>query len=124
MISLALRHRHALHACGVDDDAGPAAPILCQAWVTSIERYWVTSGERRRPHQREEVVAAESMEESDVRRPPGAESTVSVEPAGLQSLPAERKPGEIVTYQYRGAMLNYLQRWMDQLKWQRLAIYC
>jgi transposase len=23
-------------------------------------------------------------------------------------------------YQYRGAMLNYLQRWMDQLKWQRL----
>src|ERR1039458_7972437 len=24
------------------------------------------------------------------------------------------------TYQYRGAMLNYLQRWMDQLKWQRL----
>jgi transposase len=24
-------------------------------------------------------------------------------------------------YRYRGAMLNYLNRWMDQLKWQRLA---
>jgi transposase len=24
------------------------------------------------------------------------------------------------TYQYEGAMLNYLQRWIDQLRWQRL----
>ena len=24
------------------------------------------------------------------------------------------------TYHYEGAMLNYLQRWMDQLRWQRL----
>lgn len=24
-------------------------------------------------------------------------------------------------YRYRGAMLNYLHKWMDQLKWQRLA---
>jgi transposase len=24
-------------------------------------------------------------------------------------------------YRYRGAMLNYLSKWMDQLKWQRLA---
>jgi transposase len=24
------------------------------------------------------------------------------------------------TYQYRGAMLNYLTKWMDELKWQRL----
>jgi transposase len=24
-------------------------------------------------------------------------------------------------YRYRGAMLNYLNKWMDQLKWQRLA---
>src|ERR1035441_10632779 len=36
------------------------------------------------------------MEESDVRRPRGAEWAVSVKPAGLQSLPAERKPGETV----------------------------
>src|ERR1017187_3983933 len=79
------------------------------------------------PHQREEVVAAEPLEESHMRRSWGTESAVSVKPAGLQSLPAEREPGEAVelpvrlwNYQYRGAMLNYLQRWMDQLKWQRL----
>ena len=24
-------------------------------------------------------------------------------------------------YRYVGAMINYLQRWMDQLRWQRLA---
>jgi hypothetical protein len=25
------------------------------------------------------------------------------------------------TYHYEGAMLNYLKRWIDQLRWQRLA---
>src|SRR5207237_8990189 len=25
------------------------------------------------------------------------------------------------TYRYEGAMLNYLQRWLDRLRWQRLA---
>ena len=24
------------------------------------------------------------------------------------------------TYRYEGAMVNYLQRWIDQLRWQRL----
>ena len=27
------------------------------------------------------------------------------------------------TYRYEGAMLNYLQRWIDQLRWQRLAAF-
>jgi transposase len=27
------------------------------------------------------------------------------------------------TYHYEGAMLNYLQRWVDQLRWQRLAAF-
>src|ERR1019366_9878626 len=55
-----------------------------------------TRAKEARSHQREEVVAAESMEESDVRRPRGTESAVPAKPAGLQSLPAERKPGETV----------------------------
>ena len=33
--------RNGPHACGVDDDAG--FPILFPGWVTSAERYWVTS---------------------------------------------------------------------------------
>ena len=27
------------------------------------------------------------------------------------------------TYHYEGAMLNYLQSWIDQLRWQRLAAF-
>ena len=27
---------------------------------------------------------------------------------------------QLWTYHYEGAMLNYLQRWIDQLRWQRL----
>jgi hypothetical protein len=34
-----------MHAYGVDDDAGFS--ILFLGWVTSAERYWVTSGEQR-----------------------------------------------------------------------------
>ena len=26
-------------------------------------------------------------------------------------------------YRYEGAMLNYLQKWMDQLRWQRLPAF-
>ena len=33
---------------GVDDAAVPQVAILFQEWVTSVERYWVTSGEQRR----------------------------------------------------------------------------
>src|SRR6516165_2485021 len=44
-------------------------------------------------HQREEVVAAESLEEPDTGKPRGIEPAVPAEPAGLQSLPAERESG-------------------------------
>src|SRR6516164_4795196 len=44
-------------------------------------------------HQREEVVAAESLEEPDTEKPRGIEPAVPAEPAGLQSLPAERESG-------------------------------
>src|SRR5215831_861289 len=39
---------------------------------------------------------AESMEEPDAHPPRGTEPAVSVEPAGVQGLPVERKPGEAV----------------------------
>src|SRR2546428_6499995 len=42
------------------------------------------------------MVAAESMEEPDIRTPRGIERAVPTEPPGLQGLPAERKPGETV----------------------------
>ena len=30
-------------------------------------------------------------------------------------------PERLVDYRYEGAMLNYAQKWMDQLKWQQLT---
>src|ERR1019366_7698276 len=53
-------------------------------------------GKKKGAHQKEEVVAAEPLEESHMRRSWGTESSVLVKPAGLQSLPAEREPGEAV----------------------------
>ena len=46
MISLCPPTSTPLHACGVDDDAGFS--ILFPGWVTSTERYWVTSRKQRR----------------------------------------------------------------------------
>src|SRR5450759_4508998 len=43
------------------------------------------------PHQREKVVAAESLEEPNAGTPRGIEPVVRPEPAGLQSLPVERE---------------------------------
>jgi transposase len=37
-----------------------------------------------------------------------AEPAVPVEPAGVQSLPAQRESGKLWDYRYEGAMLNYL----------------
>jgi transposase len=31
--------------------------------------------------------------------------------------------GRLWTYRYEGAMLKYLQRWIDQLRWQRLPSF-
>src|SRR5271163_309641 len=42
------------------------------------------------------MVAAEPMETPDLCTPRGIEPAVRTEPAGLQSLPVERKPGEAV----------------------------
>jgi transposase len=72
-----------------------------------------------RPDQREKVVVDEPMEEPDQRATRGIEPAVSVEPARLQGLPAQRELVEVWDYRYEGAMFNYLQKWMDQLKWQR-----
>jgi hypothetical protein len=71
--------------------------------VTLYGRFWVTPEAAggvfpARPQeegadQRDEVVAAESLEEPDAGTPRGIEPVVPIEPAGLQGLPAEREVG-------------------------------
>ena len=60
-----------------------------------------------------------------MHRPSLSRSRAQLDPliwtAVIQSLPSQRKPGEALGLSLRGAMLNYLLKWMDQLKWQRLT---
>jgi hypothetical protein len=35
----------------------------------------------------------------------------------------KEKVDRLWNHRYEGAMLNYLQRWMDQLRWQRLRLF-
>jgi hypothetical protein len=43
------------------------------------------------------------------------------ESASHESLSVERELGRLWDYVYEGAMLRYLQSWIDQLRWQGLA---
>ena len=49
-----------------------------------------------------------------------AERPVCTEPAHSQSLSSQGEPSQLWNYTYEGAMLRYLQSWIDQLRWQRL----
>jgi hypothetical protein len=66
------------------------------------------------------MVAAEPLEKPDVCTPRGIERAVWIEPAVFQAYLLKESLERLWDYYYEGAMLNYLQRWMDQLKWQRL----
>ena len=71
--------------------------------------------------ERQAVAAAEPLDEPDARQAAGAEpavrhSTGRVFKAYLLKESLER----LWTYRYEGAMLNYLNEWIDQLRWQRL----
>src|ERR1017187_9361195 len=67
----------------------------CHRWGAA-GRVFPASAQEAGAHQREEMVAAEPLEESELHAPRRIEPTVRIEPAGFQSLPAERKPGEAV----------------------------
>src|ERR1022692_762463 len=100
--------------------------------------------------QGQEVAAIKPLEEPEWRAPRGLERTVPDEPASVQGLSTQRESRRAMglqisrghaelsravdgpyllkeslaglwDYKYPGAMLNYLGRWMDRLKWQRLA---
>jgi hypothetical protein len=73
--------------------------------------------------QRKEVAAAEPLEERGAEAVRCAEPAIPIEPARLQGLPAQRESGTTVDYRYEGAMRNYLQKWIDQLRWQRLPSF-
>src|ERR1035437_2963524 len=76
--------------------------------------------ERRRIDQGQEVAAIKPLEEREWRAPRGFERTVPDEPASLQGL-TQRESRRAMGQQISRGHAEYLGRWMDRLKWQRLA---
>jgi hypothetical protein len=70
-----------------------------------------------------EVAAAEPLEE------PGKEPTRRSEPAFhlnrrvFKAYLLKESLEKLWDYRYEGAMLNYLEKWIDQLRWQRLPSF-
>ena len=62
-----------------------------------------------------------SLDESGRPKTTAVKRVVRPQSAGDESLPSKGKLERLWTYRYEGAMLRYLQSWIDQLRWQRLA---
>jgi transposase len=69
---------------------------------------------------RQALAVVDPLGKPEFRQAAGTQLVVCAQPQALQSLCSQREPGAPLNYRYEGAMLNYLQRWMGQLRWQRL----
>jgi hypothetical protein len=66
------------------------------------------------------AVAFEQLAQRGSWQAASVERPVCFEPAHSQSLSAKGEPLAFVGLPYEGAILRYLQKWIDQLRWQRL----
>ena len=54
------------------------------------------------------------------KKPAAAGPVVQGQPPDVESYLLKESLGQLWNYVYEGAMLNYLQKWIDALRWQRL----
>ena len=66
------------------------------------------------------MVAAEPVGEPFIWQAPGTESMFALNRKVFKAYLLKESLDRLWTYHYEGAMLNYLRRWIDQLRWQRL----
>jgi len=69
--------------------------------------------------ERKTVAAADAVGEPDRRQVPGTKPPFSNRKV-FKAYLLKESLDRLWTYRYEGAMLNHLQRWIDQLCWQRL----
>src|SRR5262249_60783711 len=69
----------------------------------------------------ETLVIVEQLDQPRPEQETPAESGICSQSASHESVLAERSLARLWDYIYEGAMLRYLQSWIDQLRWQRLA---
>lgn len=68
-------------------------------------------------------VAVEPLEEPGGKTTRRAQPTVSVEPASVKAYMLKESLERLWDYRYEGAMVKYLGKWVDQLRWQRLPSF-
>jgi transposase len=66
------------------------------------------------------LAATRQMDEPLRAQASRAEPVVHIESQGIQAYLLKESLDRLWTYRYAGAMVNHLQRWIDQLRWQRL----
>jgi transposase len=65
------------------------------------------------------VAAADQMGESDIEQAAGTQYVIRNRKL-LKAYLLKESLERLWSYHYEGAMVNYLKRWIDQLRWQRL----
>jgi hypothetical protein len=66
------------------------------------------------------LVVVDSLDQPEFWQTAGTQLIVCASSQAPQSLCSKESLDRLWNYRNEGAMLNYLQRWMDQLRWQRL----
>jgi transposase len=78
-------------------------------------------GRRRRGLVRQALAAAEPVGESGQQEEAVVERAVWSEPEMMKAYLLKESLDRLWRYRYEGAALRYLNGWIDQLRWQRLA---
>lgn len=70
-----------------------------------------------------EVAAVESLEEPGAETARRSESLFQLNRRVFKAYLLKESLEPLWDYRYEGAMLNYLRKWLDQLRWQRLPSF-
>jgi transposase len=79
--------------------------------------------EEARCHPREKVVAAEPLEEPGKNQRGLLNQVFHLNRRVFKAYLLKESLEKLWGYRYEGAMLNYLHKWIDQLRWQRLPSF-
>jgi hypothetical protein len=70
---------------------------------------------------RQALAAVDPVDQPDLRQAAETQLIVCSQPQAFQAYVLKESLDRLWSYRYEGAMFNYLQRWIEQLRWQRLV---
>ena len=86
-------------------------PVSFPVWVTLIKPYWVTLAKHRRLSRWVNLTTGKKQQLNQL---------FALNRRVLKAYLLKESLDRLWTYRYEGAMMRYLQNWMNQLRWQRL----